>query len=473
MNQKEFLNQFSLMTCLISVEILEDGNYGAIKIVEGNDAYANSIDLARGNRKVEGMNHSGFVPNVDYTHYLPHDTNFEINCYRCAVLKEPIHELIDAERYDFSINAFFTPLESDDEKTGYCTYAQILSTKDRKVLSSKISLETAQFVLDTCIKLRGTDDFKTIMNEIVEDMRVGCGADLSCVMLLDQNKRSCSVLAESKEPDSELLDVAEYVNDDFYALAESWLDTLEGAYCLVIQNEHDMNYLKRKNPAWYVSLVTADVKTLILFPLRSRGHFLGYIWAVNFNPNDVQRIKDSLELTTYFIASEIASYQFVERLRAISEMDELTGVLNRNEMNSRIQKMSNEKNKQKLLNTGIVFADMNGLKYVNDHDGHEAGDMLLKNAAMILQSTFAGDAIFRAGGDEFMIIEENTTTEEIQKKVDEIKMKSEMFDNVRFAAGCSLIDETKNVREALKEADSLMYADKRKYYAEHPDWARK
>ena len=51
----------------------------------------------------------------------------------------------------------------------------------------------------------------------------------------------------------------------------------------------------------------------------------------------------------------------------------------------------------------MVFADLNGLKRINDCDGHQAGDLLLKNASMALQNAFIGDEIYRAGGDEFLI----------------------------------------------------------------------
>ena len=78
---------------------------------------------------------------------------------------------------------------------------------------------------------------------------------------------------------------------------------------------------------------------------------------------------------------------------------------------------------------------MNGLKFINDHQGHEAGDLLLKNAAIILQNTFAGGEIYRAGGDEFFILVPGADEKELQAKIAEIKNRSRLFDNVSFAAG--------------------------------------
>ena len=122
---------------------------------------------------------------------------------------------------------------------------------------------------------------------------------------------------------------------------------------------------------------------------------------------------------------------------------------------------------------GVIFADMNGLEYTNDHHGHSAGDLLLKNAAMILQNTFIGDEIYRVGGDEFLILLRDTDEEEMRRKIAEMKKKAEMFDNVRFAAGYSLVRPGMDLREALAEADARMYQDKEDYYREHPEMKRR
>ena len=111
-----------------------------------------------------------------------------------------------------------------------------------------------------------------------------------------------------------------------------------------------------------------------------------------------------------------------------------------------------------------MFADMNGLKQVNDSQGHMAGDQLLKNAAMILQSTFPGAEIYRAGGDEFLVLLTETDEEEMLQKIGELRQKSEMFDNVSFSVGYSLPAHNQDIRKALSEADERMYADKENYY---------
>ena len=55
-------------------------------------------------------------------------------------------------------------------------------------------------------------------------------------------------------------------------------------------------------------------------------------------------------------------------------------------------------------NYAVVFADLNGLKRVNDEKGHNAGDRLLRTASAKLSQVFCDCDIYRAGGDEFMLI---------------------------------------------------------------------
>lgn len=469
---KPFVDHFNTMTCVLSVEKTPEGKCGTVRIVTGNQKYLDSLELAAGSVDVGSEKKVEFIPNSEYTRYIPKDLNFEDVCFRCAVQKKPINNCIHMPRYPFDINTYLIPLESDDDRIGYCTYTQELIPKsDANLGAMNISQENAMEVISTCIKLRDDKPFNDIMQEVMEDIRRICDAEFCCVLLLDENKRRCSVLGEAKAPDSSLVMMEQYLDDDFYALAETWHETMKGSFCLIVSNEQEMELIRERNQPWYDSLKMAGVERLVLFPLISRGRFLGYIYAVNFQAENAGHIRDTLELTTYFIASEISSNMFVEQLRMMSKTDLLTGVLNRNAMNARIAALT-EGTEEMPANLGVIFADMNGLKYVNDHQGHNAGDLLLKNAAIILQNTFAGGEIYRAGGDEFLILMPGTTEADMRKKIDNIKKKAGMFENVSFAAGGCFLQPGIDLRDAMSEADARMYRDKGNFYRKYPELKR-
>lgn len=469
MDWKSFVDRFEATTCVLSVEKKPDGGYGTVRIVTGNEKYLDSLALAAGGVGMDSDKKTEFVPNSEYTRYIPKDLNFEDVCYRCAVLKEPMYNFVRASRYPFDLKVFLLPMESDDDRLGYCTFTQILlETSNENLMSMDISQETATEVINTCIKLREDKPFPEIMQTVIEEIRSICDADYCSVLLLDESLRKCSVLGQAKAPGSTLDWKEDYRDDDFYQLAESWQDTLAGSFCLVVRDAHDMEYIRERNPVWYQSLLCAGVERLVLYPLISHGQFLGYIMAINFDTENLQHIQDTLELTSFFIASEIVGNRFIDQLKEMSKTDVLTGVMNRNAMNARMSVLSEGTDKAPCT-MGIVFADMNGLKHVNDQQGHMAGDLLLKNAAMILKSTFAGDEIYRVGGDEFLVLLHETNEEDMRQKIADIKKKSELFENVSFAAGYCLLDDARDIRKAMSEADARMYADKETCYRMNPE----
>ena len=175
-----------------------------------------------------------------------------------------------------------------------------------------------------------------------------------------------------------------------------------------------------------------------------------------------------MELATFFIASEIANYQMMKRLEILGTMDILTGTFNRNAMNNRISEFDSE-SKDEVKSLGILFADLNGLKQVNDSNGHTEGDRFLKKSSAVLRQIFVDEEIYRAGGDEFMVIATNISAEEFDEKVGKIREISEANEDVSFAIGTCFEEGDIDIRRALRKADADMYEDKREYYSRHPE----
>ncbi|MBP5774899.1 MAG: GGDEF domain-containing protein [Clostridiales bacterium] len=463
-----FVNMIDIMTCIISVETKDDGSYGEIRIVTGNAPYIASIENV--DESAPQMLTNKFIPNSLYENYFPKDLNFEDFCYRCAVLKQPMHTYVHPDRYDFWFNLYMIPL-GNKGNIHYCTYSQVLTKSADSSEMSNTSASIATDVLNTCIKLRGATNFQHTMDEVISDIRKLCDAQSCVILLTDHETRTCRALCESRNEYSMLPSMKGVLREGFYDLTLSWKDTIGGSNCLIAKNKNEWDYVKEKNPAWYESLMKNHVDSIVLFPLTFNDEILGYIWACNFDTESTVKIKQTLELTTFFVASEIGNQRLLERLKKLSSMDMLTGVMNRNEMNNTVDSLRmNSDNSIKGL--GIVFADLNGLKRVNDNEGHAAGDLLIKNAAIALQNAFIGDQIFRAGGDEFMILLSFTTEEAIIEMCNKAKQLSRHYDNLSFALGYCYQNDSSDITGALKLADERMYEDKEKYYKQHPELKR-
>ncbi|MCR5357547.1 MAG: EAL domain-containing protein [Lachnospiraceae bacterium] len=464
MDFKAVAESMSAMTCIVSVEKLPGGRRGKFCIVAGNKAYIDSIEHPAPGAE---MLTDKFVPGAEYTDYLTRDLNFEDYCYGAAVEKKLLHSYAHPDRMDIWFNMLFIPLDADEGNLSYCMYMMEINFEASSERLSSISGETASSVLDTCIKLRGTNDFKATMKDVVAGIRDLCDAEQCCILVLNDIERTCSVLGEAFRDKSDMLPMETYLDEDFYDIAESWTATIAGSNCIIAKNDQDMEIIKERNPVWHKSLSDAGVNNIILFPLKSRNQLLGYIWAINFDETRAIKIKEMLEVSTFILGSELGNYLLLDRLRFIASKDILTGVMNRNEMNNYVDELSHGSSSD--ASVAVLFADLNGLKTVNDHEGHNAGDLLLKNAASVLKSVFDEKEIFRAGGDEFAVIVTGLTEEDLLSRIETIRRESEKFDNLSFAIGGCVEDNSGNIRLALRCADERMYEDKRRFYEQYPE----
>ncbi len=470
MDFQRFVDGFHPMTCVMSVEKLPEGKWGKIRIVAGNKAYVDSIENMPDAPQALS---NKFIPNSEYQNYFPKDTNFEYFCYSSAVLKKPQHSYVHPERFDFWFNLFSLPLDADDGNLCYCTYTQELNHEADASQMSNVAHDTAAEVLSTCIKLRGATDFKAAMDTVITDIRNICGASYCAILTMNEISHTCALLCEDIDEEFKKTTYKEdWFTPDFYEIAKTWEDVIGGSNCIIFNNQHEMQFIKERSQIWYDSLVGAHVESLVLFPLKNGCELLGYIWANNFDTEKTMHIKETLELTTFFLASEISSYQLFDKFRILSTVDLLTGVLNRNEMNNRVMQLGID-NRPGRKNIGVLFADLNGLKHMNDNNGHSAGDKLIKDAAAILKEVFPDKEIYRAGGDEFMVLLRDTNIEQLKDYEKQVKEKADKTDFVRFAVGVSVEEDSQNIYEAMKKADMGMYDDKKKYYEQFPEQKRR
>jgi diguanylate cyclase (GGDEF)-like protein len=470
MDFQKLADSLGAMSSVISIEKKPDGGYGTIRIVAGNEAYTHSVDdLTEAGGDVI---REEFVPNSEYTKYITKDLNFENAVYSSAIEKKVIHSYVRPDRFDVWLNMVFMPINYEDENLAYCTYTMEFNFEPDSSNVNNVDGSIASEVLETCIKIRGAKDFRKVMQDVIKDIRRICQSECCSILLIDDYEKICSLLCEDMAEDSKVGTITDFFSDDLYDMVRSWEETvIFGSNCLIAKDAQAMEVVKERHPTWYKSLEEANIRNIILYPLKTRDTLLGYMYAMNFDGAKSEMIKQALEVTIFILASEIDSFLLVDRLKILSSRDMLTGVLNRNEMNNLVDKFcrgiagAGE-------SVGVIFADLNGLKRVNDEFGHAAGDKLLKNAAKALQEVFDDEHIFRAGGDEFSIIYSGATEEEMAGKIEKLREVSSKYDKVIFAIGGCVQKDCRDVRTALRVADERMYEDKNAYYEKNPELRR-
>jgi len=158
-----------------------------------------------------------------------------------------------------------------------------------------------------------------------------------------------------------------------------------------------------------------------------------------------------------------------EALLAISLTDELTNLYNRRRffvLAEQYLKIAIRRKKRSLL----FYIDMDDLKWINDHCGHNEGDQALIALAGILRRTFReSDVIARIGGDEFVVLLESTDENDemlIDRLYENIRdYNAKVSRNYKLSAsvgGAHFNPENPiPIDELLSKADALMYAQKR------------
>ena len=121
-----------------------------------------------------------------------------------------------------------------------------------------------------------------------------------------------------------------------------------------------------------------------------------------------------------------------------------------------------ELREETLKKTGVAYIDLNGLKRVNDRQGHNAGDQLIHRAATVISEVFGGQ-VYRIGGDEFVLICPWIEKEEFDKKIADILQGMEQ-NKISISLGKVWQEDQINIDDMLKEADHLMYLEKEDYH---------
>ncbi len=159
-----------------------------------------------------------------------------------------------------------------------------------------------------------------------------------------------------------------------------------------------------------------------------------------------------------------------EELLALSLTDELTGLYNRRRffiLTEQYLKVAMRKKKKWML----LYIDMDGLKWINDHYGHDEGDQALIKLSSILKKTFReSDIIARIGGDEFAVLLESTDgideilTTRLYENIGNYNAKVSSYYKLSISIGAAQFDPEYPISldRLLSKADALMYAQKRR-----------
>jgi len=234
-----------------------------------------------------------------------------------------------------------------------------------------------------------------------------------------------------------------------------WLDVVEDGRVTIIE---DVSSIKESNEELYIKLNNLDSKAVIMGQLSHMGDDLGFWLVVNPALENIQNISAIFQGIFYLVGNLYYSQGTIEQLKDIGFTDKLTGAANRNALTRDIETF------RVGAHLAILFADLNGMKEINDTEGHEAGDRLLINACDAIREVFPPDSLYRIGGDEFLVVLSDIEKYEFDQKTEMVR-ESFKAHEVQVAIGAVFTDNyANNFAELKSQADDLMYKDKKSSY---------
>ncbi len=242
---------------------------------------------------------------------------------------------------------------------------------------------------------------------------------------------------------------------------------------------------------WSSKTVIQPIKRLeeCVVDFAKKSHIQRDIEELTINVPDIQTDNEvkSLAVAVTKMSNDIKDYVSniikveyqVKQMSELANKDALTGIRNKTAYDKEVQKLKKELQNGE-LKFGIVVADLNFLKHINDTFGHDKGNVAIKKLCHLICNIFAHSPVFRIGGDEFAIILKDMDYENIENlrlqfynEIDTLAADShlEYWEKISAALGYAIFNKEIDTgyESVFIRADQEMYKQKKNMKAERQD----
>jgi len=158
-------------------------------------------------------------------------------------------------------------------------------------------------------------------------------------------------------------------------------------------------------------LVRMNIKQYVGMKFYVAGRSAGHVFLMSTTKSDAEALQFTqvvLQLLAMYAGAHsdvIENKQQLETLSAEAYSDAMTSLRNRRAFDHDMDRVMHQVHAEMLADALLILIDIDGLKAINDSQGHATGDELIKFVAMALKSEARQqDLVYRLGGDEFAIL---------------------------------------------------------------------
>lgn len=325
-----------------------------------------------------------------------------------------------------------------------------VSERTKEQIRQRLEIAT---MLNSCVgKLNSDTDIDVGINNLLATVNDYFQADRTYVFEIDPDR---DVLINTFESicGQEVSAQMDNLQEVPVSVIEVWMQNFRQGHSYYMSDLEQ----ERGQPS-YEMLKAQQVWRLLAVPLMKGGAVVGFLGVDN--PRAHYDDATLLASIQFFVTNSLDRKKQQAYLEKLSYRDMLTGLYNRNRYIERLEAYKQVQDQQ----IGAIYIDLNGLKKVNDEQGHRAGDELIVRAAGTIAGIFAEDA-YRVGGDEFVVILLDVSREEFARKTEQLRRQMQE-NSVDASIGGVWQASTENLEDLLRRADENMYREKKRYYSQ-------
>ncbi|GAA4001677.1 hypothetical protein GCM10022631_10300 [Deinococcus rubellus] len=222
--------------------------------------------------------------------------------------------------------------------------------------------------------------------------------------------------------------------------------------------------------------VTLGLRSVAFVPLKTSSQTsMLFILARLHHPRPWTPLdRELLEAAARIMAVSIERQDHLKFMQQAALTDGLTGLNNRRAFDTDLEvELAGAKRHQHSL--GVLMIDLDGLKQLNDLEGHERGDAYLREFALALKAVFRiNDRVYRLGGDEYGVILAHADPERTRSILDRMRKTVELvrqagFEDADASSGVAFYPKEADLpSDLVRLADKRMYVEKRDHHLLRP-----
>ena len=377
-------------------------------------------------------------------------------CYRAAVNKETLHDVVYSPETDHWLSFSIAPSPVD----GCCIYAFTqVDEEHREQEKVIVGRDTSDQIIAIARVINGESDYAVAMNSALEIMSEVVHPERLYVFERGETTTSNTFewCAEGVEPEIDTLQNMD--NSEF----DTWGKLLAEDSVVLIP---DVAEFKDIDYQMYQTLERQGITHLLAVPFYSNGELIGYLGADNYAFEERLDTRRLLEAVASFMSARIANQRLLEELTWTGLHDSLTEILNRRGID---QTVSDYMADNPDAPFALALMDVDDFKGFNDEHGHGAGDALLRSIARAVQESFPDETIIgRNGGDEFLVMIVGDDVAQADDLFQEFSRKSLLceYEGTVYSLSMSIgyvlyPDQVDTLKAAYNRADRALYEVKR------------